>query len=276
VTSYYAKREDPSHRIGNYLVRALLAGSTVTILPGLLVAPALLGSVPWDLGLGTLLISVVNLHHFVLDGAIWKLRDGRVARLLLKDAPPLPASDPVQLAPATRFRWVMAVLGLIALSIAGADNWLREVVIERAGEDLPRMADGARWLGWIGRDSPVVHTRLAWKLEERGEAEAALAEFQRSVEIYPTAYAWAGIGYLHARHERWSEASAAFAAALAEDPDNIPTLLNSSRVAVWLGHPDQARAALEHARTLAPDNAEVEQLLGELPSQASAAQRDGS
>ena len=33
-----------------------------------------------------LVASVVNLHHFVLDGAIWKLRDGRVARVLLRTA----------------------------------------------------------------------------------------------------------------------------------------------------------------------------------------------
>ena len=27
--------------------------------------------------------SLVNIHHFILDGAIWKLRDGRIAALLL-------------------------------------------------------------------------------------------------------------------------------------------------------------------------------------------------
>jgi Tetratricopeptide repeat len=276
VTSYYAKREDPSHRIGSYLARALLTGSTVTILPGLLAAPGLLGSVPWDLGLGILLVSVVNLHHFVLDGAIWKLRDGRVARLLLKDASTLPASDPLQAARSTRLRWAMAVLGVLALSIAGSDVWLREFVVGRAGEDLPRKAQGLERLAWIGRDSPAEHTRLAWQLVHRDEPEAALTEFQRSVALYPTKEAWGGIGYLHASHERWSEASEAFAAVLAEDPDNVRALVNSSRVAIRLGRPDQARAALEHARTLAPRNAAIGQLLRELPSQTSTAEREGS
>ena len=27
--------------------------------------------------------ALVNIHHFILDGAIWKLRDGRIAALLL-------------------------------------------------------------------------------------------------------------------------------------------------------------------------------------------------
>ena len=27
--------------------------------------------------------ALVNIHHFILDGAIWKLRDGRIASLLL-------------------------------------------------------------------------------------------------------------------------------------------------------------------------------------------------
>jgi hypothetical protein len=38
------------------------------------------------MGLGLLTASIVNLHHFVLDGAIWTLRDGRVARMLLRPA----------------------------------------------------------------------------------------------------------------------------------------------------------------------------------------------
>ena len=276
VTSYYAKQEDPSHRIGSYLARALLAGSTVTILPGLLVAPGLLGSVPWDLGLGLLLVSVVNLHHFILDGAIWKLRDGRVARLLLNDAPAPPASVPAPDARPSRLRVAMAVLGVASLAIAGSDVWLREFVIGRAGEDLPRRAQGLEQLAWIGRDSPPAHTRLAWQLVQRDEPEAALTEFQRSVELHPSAEAWVGIGYLHGIHERWPEASEAFAAALAEDPDHVFALVNSSRVAIRLGRPDQARAALEHARTLAPQNAAIAELLRGLPSKTSAAEREGS
>ena len=45
--------------------------------------PVALGALPFDMGLGLLTAAVVNLHHFVLDGAIWKLRDGRIARVLL-------------------------------------------------------------------------------------------------------------------------------------------------------------------------------------------------
>jgi hypothetical protein len=41
-----------------------------------------LSPVPFDTGLLLLVNAAVNLHHFVLDGAIWKLRDGTVARIL--------------------------------------------------------------------------------------------------------------------------------------------------------------------------------------------------
>ena len=79
VTSYYHRRDRPdSGGYGRYFLQALLAGTALWIVPGLLFAPELLGKVPYDAGLATLVASTINLHHFVLDGAIWKLRDGRI------------------------------------------------------------------------------------------------------------------------------------------------------------------------------------------------------
>ena len=53
-------------------------------MPALVFAPQVLGGLPYDLGLGLMVASAVNLHHFVLDGAIWKLRNTRVAGVLLR------------------------------------------------------------------------------------------------------------------------------------------------------------------------------------------------
>ena len=60
--------------------RVLLAGAAIWVLPALAFAPGALGRVPFEAGLGLLVAAAVNLHHFVLDGAIWKLRDPRVGR----------------------------------------------------------------------------------------------------------------------------------------------------------------------------------------------------
>jgi hypothetical protein len=272
VTSYYAKREDPSHRLAPYLGRALLAGSTVTILPGLIFAPGLLGTIPWDMGLAILLVSVVNLHHFVLDGAIWKLRDGRVARFLLRNPTSESGAIPTPIPRHSVFRAAMALLGVVSLTIAGTDLWQREFVINRADDDLQRILRASQRLGWVGRQNPALHVHVARVLASRDEMDAAAAEFQRSLDLHPTPAAWVGLGRVHASRGEWSEASDAFAAALAENPEHLPALVNAGRAWIVLGRPDLAKRALDRARVQAPQSAEIQ----ELYRRATAAETDRS
>ncbi|MCZ6784789.1 MAG: hypothetical protein O7G30_15940 [Proteobacteria bacterium] len=259
VTSYYAKREDPALRMLPYLGRALLVGSTVTMFPALLFAPGGLGSVPWDAGLAILLFSVVNLHHFILDGAIWKLRDGRVARLLLRDDP-----EPAPVAGGGRVSWlgpVVAALGVVSLGVAALDTWEREFAIKRAGTDVERILRSSQRLAWIRRDSPLLHTHLGNLLASQGQLETALDEFARSVELHATAEAWIGIGKIHASQERWSEASEAFGSAIAIDPENVTAQAFAGRAWLALGRPDLAQLSLERARALAPANEKIREEL---------------
>jgi tetratricopeptide (TPR) repeat protein len=220
VNYYYARGEEPGLKLGPYLGRALLAGSTVTIFPALIFAPNLLGTVPWDNGLAILLVSVVNLHHFILDGAIWKLRDGRVARLLLKDSVSSAADAITRGRPSAWFRPAIALLGVVSLAVALFDGWMREARINRAGDDMQQIIDASRSLGWIGRDSPIVHAQVAANLAVQGETEAAIAEFEHSIALYPMASAWADLGSTYAAQGRWQEAAHAWEAALALNPDD--------------------------------------------------------
>ena len=52
-----------------------------------------------------LVAAMVNIHHFMIDGAIWKLRDGRVARALIRREAPGP--DAIG---APRRRWLAPIL----------------------------------------------------------------------------------------------------------------------------------------------------------------------
>jgi tetratricopeptide (TPR) repeat protein len=85
ITSYYARREASEKPGGAWrpwaYVAVLTAGGIALFVPG-----------PWlasrffhrDFTASFLIFTaLVNLHHFILDGAIWKLRDGRIAALLL-------------------------------------------------------------------------------------------------------------------------------------------------------------------------------------------------
>jgi hypothetical protein len=263
VSSYYARRESPSIGMRAWFGRTLLAGAGLTWFPGLLFAPGLLGPVPWTEGLAILLFSVVNLHHFVLDGAIWKLRDGRVAQLLLRTAP----ADPAPVAPERRTGWLrptLAAVGVASVAIAVVDVWEREVGIRQAQQDLPRIRQAAERLALVGRASPGLHAQIGAQLARRGDLAGSVGEFERSLAIFPTAEAWFGLGVVRAAEGRFSEARAALDAALALQPDHLDTLMHSSRTWIRLDRPDLARKELERARSLAPGNPAIERELERL------------
>ncbi len=85
ITSYYARREaesapGESWRPWSYLAM-LVGGGIALFVPGPWVASYLFGI---DFPKSVLVFTaIVNIHHFILDGAVWKLRDGRIAALLV-------------------------------------------------------------------------------------------------------------------------------------------------------------------------------------------------
>jgi tetratricopeptide (TPR) repeat protein len=85
ITSYYARREANALPGGKWRSSGyfglLIVGGIALFIPG----PWLASRVFHHDFTASFLIftALVNLHHFILDGAIWKLRDGRVASLLL-------------------------------------------------------------------------------------------------------------------------------------------------------------------------------------------------
>ncbi|MGA8622170.1 MAG: tetratricopeptide repeat protein [Candidatus Sulfotelmatobacter sp.] len=85
ITSYYARREAKEASARNWRTLAyfavLVAGGIALFVPGPWLASRVFHR---DFTASFLIFTaLVNLHHFILDGAIWKLRDGRVASLLL-------------------------------------------------------------------------------------------------------------------------------------------------------------------------------------------------
>jgi tetratricopeptide (TPR) repeat protein len=96
ITSYYARREAKQLAGGSWRPSAyfglMMAGGIVLFVPG----PWLASRVFHHDFTASFLIfaALVNLHHFILDGAIWKLRDGRVGSLLLNSKDRLRGAAP--------------------------------------------------------------------------------------------------------------------------------------------------------------------------------------
>jgi hypothetical protein len=93
VTSYFAARSSgapatPRGGAGPFLLRytgkVLAAGAALWVIPALVFAPGALGTLPFDAGLAVMISAAINIHHFSIDGVIWKLRDGRISRVLLR------------------------------------------------------------------------------------------------------------------------------------------------------------------------------------------------
>jgi len=194
VTSYFARSAPGYTGQGRFLAKALLAGSAVWCVPALLFAPGVLGRIPYDVGLAALVASVVNLHHFVLDGAIWKLRDGRIARILIR-AEPRDVAAPASAGFARGWlaMWAVGAASLLVFVLSYAET---EFGLRRASQrqDVARMRSALERLEWMGRASAQNHLTFGRLLAGRGDHAAAEHELRRSIELHPMPEAWIALG----------------------------------------------------------------------------------
>jgi tetratricopeptide (TPR) repeat protein len=260
ITTYYASARDPQlNRVG-FFWKALLAGTALWGIPALLFAPQALGALPYGGGLVLLVAATVNIHHFMLDGAIWKLRDGRIARILLRSE----RSQAPAPRPGRRFgRPLIWAAGAVCAGIFVLDTWERRVGYAEAlaRQDTGRMETAVQRLAWIGRDEPDLHYRLAVLLATQRRVAEAISHLERSIELGPTAPAWTGLAEMHEWRGEWREAAAAYDHALALAPDHVPALQGSGQLLLQLGQAAPARARLEKALALDPGNPYTTQTL---------------
>jgi tetratricopeptide (TPR) repeat protein len=254
VTSYFARSAPGFTGLPTYLGKALLAGSAAWSVPALLFAPDLLGRIPYDAGLGALVAAVVNLHHFVLDGAIWKLRDGRIARVLIRNeaaAAPAPIDAP------RRRPWALAAwaVGAASLAVFLASYFETEFGLNKAAArgDVPRMRTALARLDGLGRESAQNHLQFGRILAARGDAAGALREYQRSLDLFEMPDAWIALSETYEGNGNLSKARDALDRALAMLPESAPLLYRSATLASKSGDVESARALLERAVALDPE-----------------------
>jgi len=255
ITCFYAAAgtQATARRHARFLAKAMLAGTAIWVVPKLLFAPGLLGRLPYDFGLALLTASVVNLHHFILDGAIWKMRDGPVARILLREVPetlPLPEA----IGPGKRWGLRAAALAGVLLFLVALGANLEKLAYRRAvhSEDAARALSAVERLRSVGRESPLHQIRIARTKLRGGDAAGAQAALERSIRLHPTPRAWALLGRVHESTSANSPAEQAYRRALALDPGNADALFGAIRVVIRQGRDVDARALLGEALRLHP------------------------
>ncbi len=261
ITTYYAAASKAASGRAGFLVKALLAGSAIWTVPTLVFAPGVAGRLPFDLGLGLLTASVVNIHHFILDGAIWKLRDGRVARALLR--PVAPAQPGLDVGGRRGSRVLAAVLwGAGALVVLAAFQTQYEYLIaNRSGGDPERFQSALRRLEWLGRSSPYLHIRLAKRAFRAKDLNRTLFELDQARALYPTKELWMAYGAVYEHKADWVAAADAYEKALALSEEHTKAWLALARAQERQGEPEKALATLERAASLAPEDDIVRDVL---------------
>jgi len=252
VTAYYARRASGWNGFGIYLAKAAMAATAVWVFPIVLFAPEALGTYSFDAGLAMLVGSAANIHHFILDGVIWKLRSRPVASVLLEaeGAAPSPAPRATARPWLRRLAW-STLAALLAIRVLWSWELLFVYPAAVAREDFDAAAGAFDRLAWFGYDDASRRRDLGWALVPH-DPERALAQFKRSIALHPSAKGWGSIANVHANRGDWAAALAAYEAGLAIAPSDPDLLSNAGFAALQLGDPKRALGLLERAEQLRP------------------------
>jgi cytochrome c-type biogenesis protein CcmH/NrfG len=270
VTTYYATQTGGATRPPTYWLKAYLAGGALFAIPTFLFSPRLLGDHSFESGLGMLIASAVNLHHFVLDGAIWKLRDGRIARILLRKPDAAEQRARTSNGIGRRLAWsIVGGLGVAYGIFYVVGIWELEHGFRRAVDppDPDRMRLAAARLARVGHDHPGIHLNLAILALRAGDLAEAEQEVERSLALGPGSRAYVVLGQVRQKQQRWAEARDAFEAALAIDARQVPALVQLAAVSEKLGDLERAELALASAVEIAPDRNDLRGRLEQLRRQ---------
>ena len=251
ITSYYAKQTDGA-RIPAFILKCLLVGSAINVLPALLFAPGLLGPLaPLALQAGVVSFSILNIHHFILDGAVWKLRDGRVARALLGTNGDESTTDD---APQGR-SWVrptLYVIGTLALlmpiyvtiEVARAASSQSREIVESASERL----------AFFGNDHADVYFVLGQHRAIEDDYAGAETAYRKALGIEPSHYGvtYRLAGLLLRDHDGRDEALELAQRAAQQSKYSDPaSMLVLGRANLATGNVDSAKSAIQIAVKLA-------------------------
>ncbi len=254
ITSYYQRKEAraadrPSWSLPRYLL-TLIAGGIALFIPGPWLASRLFHA---DFASSFLTFTaLVNIHHFILDGALWKLRDSRIATLLLNQRP----QDAVAQAEPSRFaalfHWFSGVtvparllrVGLIVLLLIWAGMDQIHYYWANVSASLTSIQHAARW----NPNDSAVQLHLARAADNVGNHDLALAALQRAADLNP---ADLNLQQTYARGlilaGRDNDAFLLYRNLLLHSPENSNALVNYGLLAQRLGHPEEAVDAWQRA-----------------------------
>jgi tetratricopeptide (TPR) repeat protein len=275
ITSYYQKKEaraagDSHWSFYRYLV-TLIAGGIALFIPGPWIVSRIFHA---DFAASFLTFTaLVNIHHFILDGAVWKLRDSRVAALLLdgqQKSSSVRSEKQSGLAAAAHWftgrvpaaRAVRIATVAILFLWAGMDQlhfwWSSEA------SALPALQRAAV----LNPDDSAVQVRLARAEQLAGQRAAALAAMQRAAALNPANFTLQesyGRSLIEAGHD--TDAYAQFQRIITRWPRDANALVDYGMLAHRLGHDEEAVDNWQRAVDVDPGQANAQLYLAQVLDQ---------
>jgi tetratricopeptide (TPR) repeat protein len=183
ITSYFARREAQASqtrwRPSAYFA-TLAIGGIALFVPGPWAASYLLGR---DFTSSFLVFTaLVNIHHFVLDGVVWKLRESRVAALLIPGSIQEDFADSRVLRTESAPGWRYARVGLVAvlLLLAGLDQ-MRHFYLVFPGAGTSNLVMAAS----LNPNDTSVQTLLGKSYAAQGNTTLMEQTLKKSLDINP-------------------------------------------------------------------------------------------
>ena len=258
VTAYYARQSGEWHgQLQNY-AKALAAGAAAWTIPVLLFGTHTGGPLAFDAGLGLLVAAAVNVHHFILDGAIWKLR-GPIAQILIRsDSVATEAVGRPRGRVLRRLVWA-GCFAALALSVGAVVVEQRiRAALERRDFEVVRA--GAAQLRAVGRESGSLQLALGNALLAARRTAEARERYRRGQELLPNAPADLLLAATYEQEGDWRRAVEQYEGALAKplpERERTRALALAGRAWQQLGDEERALARLEEALARDPENAQL-------------------
>jgi tetratricopeptide (TPR) repeat protein len=261
ITSYYARREAEGDTAKTELHWRRLVYFGVLIVGGI----ALFVPGPWlasrtlhrDFSTSFLIFTaLVNIHHFILDGAIWKLRDGRIAALLINSKDRLAnAVTDAGGSFARVWRWLTGnSVGASRLRVSAAGLLLVLGTIDQARHYLALHSDDLTDLkraASLDAFDSQLQARLARRELETGNAQGAEMAWRQAIQVNPADPVPRQALLLD--QKRFDEAFTLTEASLKYAPRDTNLLVDRGLLAMQRGHADEALANWEQALKVDPN-----------------------
>jgi hypothetical protein len=262
VTNYYARQEAKAESTAwhwqTYL-GVLVIGGIALFIPGPWLASYAFGR---DFAMSVqIFVAVVNIHHFILDGAIWKLRDTKI-RSVLTATDTTATSLPVEssILPGGRpWRLLGATCVVLLLMIAGMDQ-IRYYLGNRSN-NISSLAAAAT----MNPHDSRIQMRLGRAYESVGDRARMEIAFRQSMQANPdNLEGQNAVARALIEAGRYDEAYAHYKRMFARVAPNAEALMNFAALCKQLNRHDEALTGFQNVLHIYPDYAPAHLLLAEM------------